>query len=90
MASHFADRAQQLADNIRRELGLLRQYEAILSEEDDPRRVLKYRRVIGEIQTRISDYSKQRDDLNLSDGLSTSELALVSTSLQFKNPKLRI
>ena len=56
-------RIQQLADNIRQDLNLLKGYEDELRYETDPRRLAKYRREIERQRESLSRYQQEYDDL---------------------------
>jgi len=56
-------RTQQLADNIRQDLELLKGYEDELRYETDPRRLAKYRREIERQRESLSRYQQEYDDL---------------------------
>jgi len=56
-------RTQQLADNIRQDLELLKGYEDELRYETDPRRLAKYRREIERQRESLSRFQQEYDDL---------------------------
>lgn len=56
-------RLQYLADNVRQDLALLKDYEDALRYEDDPRRRAKYRQEIRQLRESAARYRQQYDDL---------------------------
>lgn len=56
-------RLQHLADNIRQDMELLKDYEDALRYEDDPRRRAKYRREIEQLRESAARYQQEYDDL---------------------------
>lgn len=56
-------RLQHLADNIRQDLALLKDYEDALRYEDDPRRRAKYRREIEQLRESADRYRQEYDEL---------------------------
>jgi len=56
-------RIQQLADNIRKDMDLLNDYEDELRYETDPRRLARYRREIERQQESLSRYQQEYDKL---------------------------
>jgi predicted DNA-binding protein YlxM (UPF0122 family) len=56
-------RLQQLADNIRKDTDLLKEYEDILRFEDDPIRIAKYNHMIERLRNSVKNYTKEYDDL---------------------------
>jgi len=56
-------RTQQLADNIRQDLELLKGYEDELRYETDPRRLAKYRREIERQRDSLTRYQQEYDEL---------------------------
>jgi septation ring formation regulator EzrA len=56
-------RIQQLADNIRKEMDLLNDYEGELRYESDPRRLARYRREIERQRESLSHYQQEYDEL---------------------------
>jgi len=56
-------RIQQLADNIRKDMDLLNDYEDELRYETDPRRLARYRREIERQRESLSRYQQKYDEL---------------------------
>jgi septal ring factor EnvC (AmiA/AmiB activator) len=56
-------RIQQLADNIRQDLNLLKAYEDELRYETDPRRLARYRREIERQRESLTRYQQEYDEL---------------------------
>jgi hypothetical protein len=56
-------RLKHLADNIRQNLALLKDYEDALRYEDDPRRRAKYRREIEQLRESAASYRREYDEL---------------------------
>ena len=56
-------RIQQLADNIRKDMDLLNDYEDELRYETDPRRLARYRREIERQRESLSRYQQEYDEL---------------------------
>jgi hypothetical protein len=56
-------RIQQLADNIRKDMDLLKSYEDELRYETDPRRLARYRREIERQRESLSRYQHKYDEL---------------------------
>nr|QNO48204.1 hypothetical protein PGANABGL_00018 [Methanosarcinales archaeon ANME-2c ERB4] len=56
-------RIQQLADNIRKDMDLLKSYEDELRYETDPRRLARYRREIERQRESLSRYQQEYDEL---------------------------
>jgi len=56
-------RIQQLADNIRKDMDLLNDYEDELRYETDPRRLARYRREIERQRESLSRYRQKYDEL---------------------------
>lgn len=56
-------RIQQLADNIRKDMDLLEDYEDELRYETDPRRLARYRREIVRQRESLSRYQQKYDEL---------------------------
>ena len=52
-------RLQHLADNIRQDLALLKEYEDALRYEDDPRRCARYRREIERLRESTVEYGRE-------------------------------
>jgi hypothetical protein len=56
-------RIQHLADNIQKDLDLLKEYEDVLRLEDDPRRRARYRREIEQLRESAASYKMEYDEL---------------------------
>ncbi len=56
-------RIQQLADNIRKDMDLLNDYENELRYETDPRRLARYRREIERQRESLTHYQQEYDEL---------------------------
>jgi putative cell wall-binding protein len=56
-------RIQDLADNIRQDLNLLKEYEDKLRYETDPRRLARYRREIERQRESLTRYQQEYDEL---------------------------
>jgi septal ring factor EnvC (AmiA/AmiB activator) len=56
-------RIQDLADNIRQDLNLLKEYEDELRYETDPRRLARYRREIERQRESLTRYQQEYDEL---------------------------
>jgi septation ring formation regulator EzrA len=56
-------RIQQLTDNIRKDMGLLNDYEDELRYETDPRRLARYHREIERQRESLSRYQQEYDEL---------------------------
>jgi len=59
----IGSRLQDLADNIRQDMDLLKEYEDALRYEDDPRRRAKYRREIERLRESATRYQEQYGEL---------------------------
>ena len=57
-------RIQQLADNIRKDMDLLNDYEDELRYETDPRRLARYRREIERQRESLTHYQQEYDELH--------------------------
>jgi len=56
-------RTQQLADNIRKDMDLLEDYEDELRYETDPRRLARYRREIERQRESLSRYQQEAGEI---------------------------
>ena len=57
-------RIQQLADNIRKDMDMLKDYEDELRYETDPRRLARYRREIERQRESLTHYQQEYDELH--------------------------
>jgi len=82
-------RIQHLADNIQKDLDLLKEYEDTLRLEDDPRRRAKYHREIEQLRESAASYKREYDELQIqvSDKPSVP-MQNVGTQLQQMDTKL--
>jgi len=82
-------RIQHLADNIQKDLDLLKEYEDILRLEDDPRRRAKYRREIEQLRESAASYKREYDELQIQiTGKPTVAMQNVEAQLQQMDTKL--
>jgi hypothetical protein len=82
-------RLRHLADNIRQDLALLKDYEDALRYEDDPRRRARYRREIEQLRMSAAEYQGQYNELRAEvSGTPPQELQDVGTQLQMMDSKL--
>jgi len=82
-------RLQHLADNIRQDLALLKDYEDAFRFEDDPRRCARYRREIEQLRNSAINYQKEYDELCTLSSLNTPEdTQVIATQLQQMGTKL--
>ena len=82
-------RIQHLADNIQKDLDMLKEYEDILRLEDDPRRRAKYRREIEQLRESAASYKKEYDELRIQiTGKPTVAMQNVEAQLQQMDTKL--
>jgi hypothetical protein len=82
-------RIQQLADNIRKDMDLLNDYEDELRYETDPRRLARYRREIERQRESLSRYQQEYDELRGQlTGEPPSEMQDTADMLRQMNAKL--
>jgi hypothetical protein len=82
-------RIQHLADNIQKDLDLLKDYEDTLRLEDDPRRRAKYRREIEQLRESAASYKKEYDELQIQiTGKPTVAMQNVEAQLHQMDAKL--
>jgi len=82
-------RIQHLADNIQKDLDLLKDYEDTLRLEDDPRRRAKYRREIEQLRESAASYKREYDELQIQvAGKSSVPMQNVEIQLQQMDTKL--
>ena len=82
-------RTQQLTDNIRQDLELLKGYEDELRYETDPRRLAKYRREIERQRESLSRYQQEYDELQKQvTGEPPAEMQETADQLRQMNDKL--
>ena len=82
-------RIPHLADNIQKDLDLLKEYEDILRLEDDPRRRAKYRREIEQLRESAASYKREYDELQIQiTGKPTVAMQNVEAQLQQMDTKL--
>lgn len=82
-------RLQHLADNIRQDLALLKDYEDALRYEDDPRRRARYRQEIEQLRMSAAEYQREYSELRAEViGTPPQELQDVATQLQVMDTKL--
>ena len=84
-------RIQHLADNIQKDLDLLKEYEDTFRLEDDPRRRAKYRREIEQLRESAASYKREYDELQIQVAEKSSvPMQNVGTQLQQMDTKLDI
>jgi len=84
-------RLQHLADNIRQDLALLKDYEDTLRYEDDPRRRARYRREIEQLRDSATRYQQQYDELRMQvTGEPPQALQDIATQLYQMDAKLDV
>jgi len=82
-------RIQHLADNIQKDLDLLKEYEDTLRLEDDPRRRAKYHREIEQLRESAASYKREYDELQIQVADKPSvPMQNVGTQLQQMDTKL--
>jgi hypothetical protein len=82
-------RLQQLADNIRQDLALLKEYEDALRYEDDPRRRARYRREIEKLRKSAARYQREYEELQAQEvGEPSEAMRDVISQLQQMDAKL--
>ena len=82
-------RIQHLADNIQKDLDLLKEYEDTLRLEDDPRRRAKYRREIEQLRESAASYKTEYDELRIQiTGKPTVAMQNVEAQLHQMDTKL--
>jgi len=80
---------QHLADNIRQDLTLLKEYEDTLRYEDDPRRRAKYRREIEQLRKSAARYRQEYEELRAqATGEPSGTMRDVADQLQYMDAKL--
>jgi tetratricopeptide (TPR) repeat protein len=79
-------RIQQLANNIRKDMDLLEDYEDELRYETDPRRLARYRREIERQRESLTHYQQEYDELQKQ--VTPAELQNITDLLQQKGAKL--
>ena len=84
-------RIQHLADNIQKDLDLLKEYEDALRLEYDPRRRMNYRREIERLLESADKYQREYNELRkLIESKSSVAMQNVETKLQDMDTKLNI
>ena len=82
-------RLQHLADNIRQDLALLKDYEDALRYEDDPRRRVKYRREIEQLRESAARYQWEYNELQAQvTGEPSAAMQDIAAQLQHMDIKL--
>ncbi|NAT10665.1 hypothetical protein C4E22_03835 [ANME-1 cluster archaeon AG-394-G06] len=82
-------RLQDLADNIRQDLNLLKAYEDELRYETDPRRLAGYRREIERQRESLSSYQQEYDELQKQvTGVPSAEMEDTANLLRQMDAKL--
>ena len=82
-------RIEHLADNIQKDLDLLKEYEDTLRLEDDPRRQARYRREIEQLRESATSYKREYKELQLQVANKSSvPMQNVGTQLQQIDDKL--
>ncbi|RCV63121.1 hypothetical protein C5S53_15360 [Methanophagales archaeon] len=82
-------RLQDLADNIRQDLNLLKAYEDELRYETDPRRLARYRREIERQRESLSSYQQEYDELQKQvTGVPSAEMEDTANLLRQMDAKL--
>jgi len=82
-------RIQHLADNIQKDLDMLKEYEDILRLEEDPRRRAKYRREIEQLRESATSYKREYDELQIQiTGKPSVTMQNVEVQLQQMDTKL--
>ena len=79
-------RVNDLEDNIRQDLDMLKEYEDIERAETDPRSLAKYRREIERQHESLTRNQKEYDELRRQ--MTPEELQSVTELMQQKNAKL--
>jgi hypothetical protein len=82
-------RIQHLADNIQKDLDLLKEYEDVLRLEDDPRRRARCRREIEQLRESAASYKTEYDELQIQiTGKPTVAMQNVGAQLNQMDAKL--
>jgi septal ring factor EnvC (AmiA/AmiB activator) len=82
-------RLQDLADNIRQDLNLLKEYEDELRYEADPRRLARYRREIERQRESLTRYQQEYDELQKQvTGVPSAEMVDTANLLRQMDAKL--
>jgi septal ring factor EnvC (AmiA/AmiB activator) len=82
-------RLQDLADNIRQDLNLLKEYEDELRYEADPRRLARYRREIERQRKSLTRYQQEYDELQKQvTGVPSAEMEDTADLLRQMDAKL--
>jgi hypothetical protein len=82
-------RLEQIADNIRQDMNLLKAYEDELRYETDPRRLARYRREIERQRGSLSSYQQEYDELQKQvTGVPSAEMEDTANLLQQMDAKL--
>ena len=82
-------RIQQLANNIRKDMDLLEDYEDELRYETDPRRLARYRREIERQRESLTRYQREYDELRGQvTGEPSAEMRDTADILRYLNTKL--
>ena len=82
-------RLQDLADNIRQDLNLLKAYDDELRYETDPRRLARYRREIERQRGSLSSYQQEYDELQKQvTGVPSAEMVDTANLLRQMDAKL--
>lgn len=82
-------RLRHLADNVRQDLDLLKEYEDALRFEDDPRRRARYRREIEQLRNSATNYQKEYDELRISASLTPpADMLDIANQLQQMDTKI--
>ncbi len=91
LPSNFNVRLQQLEDNIKQDLVLLKEYEDAQRYEDEPRRKGRYSREIERQRESLSHYQKEYDDLQKQvTSEPPPEMQNVATQLQQMDAKVNV
>lgn len=83
-------RLQHLADNIQKDLLLLKEYEDALRYEEDPRRCARYRREIARLRQSAADYKQEvaKLEVEVSTDNFPDNIQAISSQLQEMDAKL--
>ncbi|MUG98663.1 hypothetical protein F7734_42790 [Scytonema sp. UIC 10036] len=91
MDSHLNLRLQHLDDNIKKDLGLLKEYEDALRLEEEPRRIAKYTKALEHLKESYNRYKQEHDELQKQvTGESTTRVQNVAAHLQQMDDKINL
>lgn len=91
MSSYLNLRLQQLEDNIKQDLALVKDYEDALRWEDEPRRKGKYNREIEQLKESANRYKQEYEELqNQVAGKPSTEMQNVANQIQQLDDKVNL